>query len=145
MPPQKRGRPRRWCSQQCRQSAYEERHGLESWKDKQPKVKDLSDVVEAMSERGARRDVSRRQSSSGRRRAHTTDDCLNVVGQDLQLMALIVDQVIDITRRYGAINTFEGRMLAERVAELVNAVLDRSAGVVPAEHFPGINPPTPVD
>ena len=74
MPPQKRGRPRRWCSQQCRQSAYEERHGLESWKDKQPKVSDLSDVVEVMSERGAGRDASRRRSASDGRRVHTPND-----------------------------------------------------------------------
>jgi hypothetical protein len=60
-------------------------------------------------------------------------------------MAMVVEQVIDITRRYGAINTFEGRLLAEQVAELVNAVFDRSAAVVPAESFPGINPPTPID
>ena len=144
MPPQKRGRPRRWCSQQCRQSAYEERHGLESWKDKQPKVKDLSDVVEAMSDRGAGRDASRQRSSRDPRRAHTTDDCLNVVGQDLLLMALIVDQLIDITRRYGAINTFEGRMLAERVAELVNAVLEQTARVVPVDSCPWINPRRPL-
>jgi len=144
MPPQKRGRPRRWCSQQCRQSAYEERHGLESWKDKQPKVKNLSDVVEAMSDRGAGRDATRQRTSSGRRRAHTTDDCLNVVGQDLHLMAMIVDQVIDITRRYGAINTFEGRMLAERVAELVNAVLEQTARVVPVDQCPWINPRRPM-
>ena len=60
MPPQKRGRPRRWCSQQCRQSAYEERHGLESWKDKQPKVDNLSDVIEAAQERAARQRMGRR-------------------------------------------------------------------------------------
>lgn len=51
LPPQKAGRPRQWCSQRCRQSAYEERHGLESWKDKQPKVNDLSEVVEVMQAR----------------------------------------------------------------------------------------------
>ena len=145
MPPQKRGRPRRWCSQQCRQLAYEERHGLESWKDKQPKVNNLSDVVEVASERGTVREASRQRSSSDRRRAHTPNDCMNVVGQDLILMAMVVEQVIDITRRYGQINTFEGRLLADRVVELVNAVFDRSAAVLPAEHFPGINPPMPRD
>lgn len=144
MPPQKRGRPRRWCSQQCRQSAYEERHGLESWKDKQPKVDNLSDVVELAQEHGARRDASRRRPSSDRRLAHTTDDCLNVVGQDLLLMSMIIDQVIDITRRYGAINTFEGRTLAERVAELVNTVLEQTARVVPVDQCPWINPRTPI-
>lgn len=55
LPLQKSGRPRKWCSAQCRQAAYEERRGLESWKDKQPKVNDLSDVVEAVQNRAARR------------------------------------------------------------------------------------------
>ncbi|MGJ9412887.1 hypothetical protein ACHAAC_09275 [Aeromicrobium sp. CF4.19] len=120
--------------------AYEERHGLESWKDKQPKAKDLSDVVEAMSARGARRDPARRRSSSDPRRVHTPNDCLNTVGEDLTLMTMIVEQVIDITRRYGVINTFEGRQLAERVAELASAVLARSARVVPVDVCRGINP-----
>jgi hypothetical protein len=71
MPPQKRGRPRRWCSQQCRQSAYEERHGLESWKDKQPKINDLSDVVEVMNDRAARREARRLQVATDRKAAHT--------------------------------------------------------------------------
>ena len=64
MPPQKRGRPRRWCSRQCRQSAYEERHGLESWKDKQPRVSDMSDLVEASQSRGSERESRRRRASS---------------------------------------------------------------------------------
>jgi len=143
MPPQTRGRPRRWCSQQCRQSAYEERHGLESWKDKQPKVKGLSEVVDVAQSRGAEREAGRRATSSDRRRAHTSTDCLMVVTQDLILMSMVVEQVIDITRRYGVINTFEGRLLAERVAELINTVFDRSTAVVPAKACPGINPPTP--
>lgn len=67
MPPQKRGRPRGWCTQRCRQLAYEERHGLEGWKDKQPKVNDLSDVVEVMQSRSAQREVGRRPASSFRR------------------------------------------------------------------------------
>lgn len=117
---------------------------MESWKDKQPKVDNLSDVVELAQEHGARRDASRRRPSSDRRRAHTTDDCLNVVGQDLLLMSMIIDQVIDITRRYGAINTFEGRTLAERVAELVNTVLEQTARVVPVDQCPWINPRTPI-
>jgi len=31
MTPQKRVRPRKCCSHQCRQSAYEERNGLSRW------------------------------------------------------------------------------------------------------------------
>ncbi|WP_332643559.1 hypothetical protein [Aeromicrobium sp.] len=143
MPPQKRGRPRRWCSQQCRQSAYEERHGLESWKDKQPKVSNLSDVVEVMSERGARRDAARRRSTSDRRGAHTPNDCLFAVGEDLISMTMVVERVTDMVRDYGVVNTFEGRLLAGRVAELVNTVLERCAAVVPVEACPGINPSTP--
>lgn len=145
LPPQKTGRPRRWCSQQCRQVGYEERNGLESWKDTQPKINDLSDAVEVMQSRGAEREVRRRRAASVRGRDHTPNDCLNAVGQDLILMTMVVEQVIDITRRYGAINTFEGRLLADRVAELINTVFDRSAGVVPVDACPGINPATPAD
>ena len=145
LPPQKVGRPRKWCSQQCRQSAYEDRHGVESWTDKQPKVNNLSDVVEVAQNRGAERADVRRRTSGDRRQPHTQDDCLNVVGQDLVLMATIVDQVIDITRRFGVINSFEGRLLGKQVADLVNTVLDNVMKVVPAEECPGINPPTPQD
>jgi len=60
-------------------------------------------------------------------------------------MALIVDQVIYITRRYGAINSFEGRMLAERIAELVNTVFEQTTRVVPVDECPWINPRTPID
>ncbi len=60
-------------------------------------------------------------------------------------MAMIVDQVIDITRRYGAINTVEGRTLAERVAELVNTVFEQTARVVPVDACPWINPRRPID
>ena len=77
MPPQKRGRPRRWCSQQCRQSAYEERHSLESWNDKQPKVNDLSDVVEVMNDRAARREARRRQVVPNRQATHTSHECVH--------------------------------------------------------------------
>lgn len=143
MPPQKRGRPRRWCSQQCRQSAYEARHALESWKDEQPKVRDLSDFVEVAQSRGAEQDLARRRVGSGRRRTHTSSNCLTTVSADLILMTMVVEQVVDMVRDYGVVNTFEGRLLAERVAELVDAVLERSMAVVPVDACPGINPPNP--
>lgn len=145
MPPQKAGRPRKWCSQQCRQSAYEERHGLESWTDRQPTVDDISDVVEVMADRASRRTGARRRALSDRHQPHTPDDCLNVVGQDLVLMATIVEQVIDITRRFGVISSFEGRLLGERVPDLVNIVLDNLMRVVPADECPRISPSTPED
>lgn len=85
MPPQKRGRPRRWCSQQCRQSAYGERHGLESWKDKQLKVNDLSDVVEVMNDRAARREARRRQFVPNRGSTHTSQSCVQTVLSDYVL------------------------------------------------------------
>ena len=141
MPPQKRGRPRRWCSQQCRQSAYEERHGVESWKDTQPTINDVADAVEVAQSRGA----ERRRTSSDSRQTHTPTDCLVIVTADLILMTMVVEQVTDMVRDYGVVNTFEGRLLAERVAELVNTVLERTAIVVPAGACSGLNPPTPRD
>jgi DNA-directed RNA polymerase subunit M/transcription elongation factor TFIIS len=145
MPPQKRGRPRRWCSQQCRQSAYEERHGLESWKDKQPKVNDLSDVVEVMQDRAARRETKRRQVVPDRGAAHTSHECVQTVLSDYVLMTFVVEHVTDVVRAHGVVNTFNGRILAEAVAELANVVLEKTAAVVPADTCPGINPPTPRD
>jgi len=145
MPPQKRGRPRRWCSQQCRQSAYEERHGPESWKDKQPKVNDLSDVVEVMNDRAARREVKRRQVVPDRGATHTSHECVQTVLSDYMLTTFVVEHITDVVRAHGVLNTFNGRILAEAVAELVNAVLEKTAAVVPADVCPGINPPTPHD
>ena len=145
MPPQKRGRPRRWCSQQCRQLAYEERHGLESWKDKQPKVNDLSDVVEVMQDRAAQRETRRRKAVTGPGATHDSTECVHTVRSDYVLMTFVVEHVADIVRAHGVVNTFNGRLLAGAVAELVNAVLERSAAVVPADACPGINPPTPHD
>ncbi|GAA3524774.1 hypothetical protein GCM10022234_21970 [Aeromicrobium panaciterrae] len=143
MPPQKRGRPRRWCSQKCRQSAYEERHGLESWKDKQPRVSSLSDVVEVAQDRAARREVRSRQFGRGREATHDSSECLQTVRSDYLLMAFVVEHLADIVSAHGVVNTFDGRILARAVSELVNAVLEKCAAVVPVEACPGINPPTP--
>ena len=122
MPPQKRGRPRRWCSQQCRQSAYEERHGLESWKDKQPKIRDLSDVVEVAQERAARRGAGRQRTPTEHRPAHTSGDCVSAVCSDQLYMAMVVDAVADLVSDQRLLNTLEGRFLAQGVARLVEAV-----------------------
>ena len=145
MPPQKRGRPRRWCSQQCRQSAYEERNGLESWKDQQPKVKDLSDVVEVMNDRAARREARRLQVATDRRATHASHECVETVLADYILTTFVVEHVADVVRAHGVVNTFNGRLLAEAVAELVNAVLEKTAAVVPVDACSDINPPTPHD
>lgn len=96
MPPQKRGGPRRWCSQQCRQLSYEERHGLESWKDNQPKVITLSDVVEVMSERGARRYVSRIPALDRHRPDHKWTSCVGVVCSDELYMRAVLEAVTDM-------------------------------------------------
>lgn len=143
MPPQKRGRPRRWCTQQCRQSAYEDRHNLESWKDKQPNVNDLSDVVEVMQDRAARREARHRQVAPDREATHTSSVCVQTVLSDYVLMTFVVEHVTDVVRDHGVVNTFNGRILAGAVAELVNAVLEKTARVVPVDACPGINPPTP--
>jgi hypothetical protein len=123
MPPQKRGRPRRWCSQQCRQSAYEERHGLESWKDKQPKVKELSDVVEVMSERGARRYASGVPAVNRHRSDHKWTTCLGVVCSDEFAMRAVLDRVTDMLCEDRIPDTIDGRFLAGGIARLVNTVV----------------------
>ena len=137
MPPQKRGRPRRWCSQQCRQLAYEELHGLESWKDKQPKVSDLSEVVEVVQGRAAERGARRQRVSTDYRSARTAHDCVSVVCSDQLYMAMVVDAVTDLVSGQKLANTLEGRFLAGRVARLVEAVQLVAFRVVPASVPPG--------
>ncbi len=131
MPPQKRGRPRRWCSQQCRQSAYEERHGLESWKDKQPRVSSLSDVVEVMSDRGARRSISQSPDSAARLPDSASHDCVGVVCANQAYMALVVDDVAEMILDLKPLSTSDGRFLARAVARLVESVHHVAFRVVP--------------
>ncbi len=139
MPPQKRGRPRKWCSQQCRQSAYEARNGLPSWKDQQPKVEDLSDVVEAAQDAAARR--VRPIAQVAREGVHRPGyECQRHVAQSPIDAACVIDTVTRTIQETGIPNEPRGRHLAESVVALVNAVLERTAGVFPADAFPGFNP-----
>ena len=140
LPSQKSGRPRRWCSPQCRQAAYEERRGLEGWKDKQPKVNDLSDVVEVVQNRAARRAVARHLPSTSQS-AYGSHDCVSTVCTDQLFMAMVVDAVADLVWGQRLVNTLEGRFLARGVAHLVEAVQAVSFRVVPAENFPTTNHP----
>lgn len=123
MPPQERGRPRRWCSQQCRQLAYEERHGLESWKDKQPRVNSLSDVVEVMSERGARRYVTGIPALDKHRPDHKWTTCMAVVCSYEFYMGVVLDAVANLLREDKIPDTLDGRFLAGGIARLVNTVV----------------------
>lgn len=123
MPPRKRGRPRRWSSQQCRQLAYEERHGLESWKDKQPKVNNLSDVVEVMSERGASRYVPGIPAVDRHRPDHGWTTCIGVVCSDEFSMRVVLDAVTDMLCEDRIPDTVDGRFLAGGIARLVNTVV----------------------
>ena len=138
MPPQKRGRPRRWCSQQCRQSAYEERHGLESWKDKQPKISDLSDVVEVAQDRAASRSGGRHLTSK-RRPVRASHDCVSAVCSDQLYMAMVVDAVADLVSANKLVDTLEGRFLAQGVARLVEAVHMAAFNVVRTGNSLGTN------
>ena len=140
LPTQKSGRPRRWCSPQCRQAAYEERRGLEGWKDKQPKVNDLSDVVEVVQNRAARRGVARQRPSTGHS-AYGPHDCVSTVCTNQLFMAMVVDAVADLVCGQMLVNTREGRFLARGVAHFVEAVQAVAFRVVPAEDFPTANHP----
>ena len=138
MPAQKRGRPRRWCSQQCRQSAYEERHGLESWKDKQPKVSNLSDVIEAAQERAARQRMGRRYVTGipaldRHRPDHKWVDCVGVVCSDEMYMRAVLDRVTDMLDERRIPDTIDGRFLAGGIARLVNTVVPGAIRVPDAE------------
>ena len=112
-------------------------------KDKQPNVNDLSDVVEVMQHRAAQREARRRQVVPDREAPHTSHTCVQTVLADYVLTTFVVEHITDVVRDHGVVNTFNGRILAEAVAELVNAVMEKTAAVVPADACPGINPPRP--
>jgi hypothetical protein len=141
LPLQKTGRPRRWCSPQCRQAAYEQRHGLESWKDKQPKVGDLSDVVEVVQDRAARRGATRRRAVTEPRSAHTLGDCVSAVCADQSTMAMVIDAVADLISDQQLVNTSEGRFLAGGVARLVEVVHMVAFRLVPTDVPPASTRP----
>lgn len=126
MPPQKRGRPRKWCSQQCRQLAYEERNGLPSWKDRQPKAGSLSDVVEVMQDRSARREAIRVVTRRRGPAEHSFGDCLAAVCRDQILLGMVIDAVTEQVLDGSIANDADGRFLANRVMHLANAL-----GVLP--------------
>lgn len=123
MPPQKRGRPRRWCTQQCRQLAYEERHGLESWKDKQPKGNDLADVVEEMQTRAAKREVSRLAATPNEPPGkHSTGDCVRTVCSNQIYLAMAVDTVTDQVIADKILDDHAGKFLTGAVSYLIYAL-----------------------
>ena len=95
-----------------------------------------------MQDRAARRETKRRQVDPDRGAAHTSHECVQTVLSDYILTTFVVEHVADVVRTHGVVNTFNGRLLAEAVAELVNAVMEKSAAVVPADACPRINPPT---
>ena len=84
-----------------------ERHNIESWKDKQPKVNDLSDVVEVAQDRAAMR-AARQRTLPGHRSAYTSHDCVSAVCRDQLFMAMVVDAVVDLVSAQRLVNTLEG-------------------------------------
>ena len=96
---------------------------MESWKEKQPKVKDLSDVVEVLSERGARRYESGIPVVDRHRSDHKWTTCLGVVCSDEFAMRAVLDAVTDMLCADRIPDTIDGRFLAGGIARLVNTVV----------------------
>lgn len=115
---------------------------MPSWKDQQPRAESLSDVVEVMQDRAARAapPVGRRAWQEPHRPGAA---CAVHVAEDPLDAAFVIGRVTDVVRETGIPNVPLGQRLAEAVVELVNAVLERTAGSFPAEAFPGFNPKNP--
>ena len=103
---------------------------MESWKDKQPTVNSLSDVVEVMSDRGARRGGQSR-GSSARKSNRASHDCVGVVCANQAYMALVVDDVAEMVLDLKPLSNSDGRFLARAVARLVESVHLVAFQVVP--------------
>ena len=69
LPPQKRGRPRIYCSASCRQQAYEKRHDIEPWKQRCfcSLVTVRSGGLEANADASAMNHVKRQMAAASRR------------------------------------------------------------------------------
>jgi hypothetical protein len=94
---------------------------MESWKDKQPKVKDLSEVVEVVQERSARRDAFRPKGRPRDLRVHNSSDCLMTIAGNQIALGLALEFVTELVLEERLAITFEGQFLADRVARLIDA------------------------
>ena len=72
---QRRGRPRVYCSQSCRQAAYEERHGIDPWTERYQPHEDPFTVLENNVSRQAIR-ASNRQLADATRQVERDPDAL---------------------------------------------------------------------
>ncbi len=114
VPTQKTGRPRKYCSQSCRQQAYEERHGLEPWTERHRKDDDGFAALENNASRQARRDVQRQLARVTQKAAHDPGAwyvskekvrsvcfdnpwlCLEVVVSDPAYCAVVLDHLSEV-------------------------------------------------
>lgn len=94
---------------------------MASWSDQQPKLTDLSEVVEVTQDRAAGR-AAMRSAERLRNPQDASHDCTFAIWQDQTEMAIIVDHVADLVAHQVFRSGAEGRLLAEAVARLVNAV-----------------------
>jgi hypothetical protein len=92
-----------------------------SWSDQQPKVTSLSGIVEVSQDRAAGQ-AAMRSAERMRNPKDAPHDCTFAIWQDQVEMAIIVDHVADLVAHQIFQSGADGRLLAEAVARLVNAV-----------------------
>ncbi|HPU12171.1 MAG TPA: hypothetical protein PLQ19_00070 [Aeromicrobium sp.] len=114
IPRQKTGRPRKYCSQSCRQQAYEDRHGLAPWTERHHKDDDGFAVLEDNASRKARNDVRRQLARATRKAEHDPEAwyvskekvrsvcfdnpelCIEVVVSDPGYCAVVLDHLSEV-------------------------------------------------
>ncbi|MGH8522802.1 MAG: hypothetical protein ACREXY_00815 [Gammaproteobacteria bacterium] len=121
--PKGRGRPRKYCSDSCRQEAYERRHEIPAFKDRWEG------------------DDGPGRNDQHRPKPHSFQDCVDEVTGSILGLEDAVDMVTHVIRSGAVFSTGPERMLAFAVSELVNAVIDQSIGVMkPDGSIGGLTP-----
>ncbi len=124
LPQQKRGRPRKYCSQSCRQDAYEKRNGLPSWRAERLARESASKVERAY--RRTEYEKARRLTRLRDSQCHDThehlESCLDSVCSDEFAMAEVFENVSCIVLDDLLSQTAKSEHLGRAIEQLVSDV-----------------------
>lgn len=124
IPQQKRGRPRKYCSQSCRQDAYEKRNGLPSWRAERQARESASKVERAYrrTEYERARRLTRLSTSQRHDIHEQLEACLDAVCSDELAMAEVLEVVSCIVLDDLLSKTTKSEHLGRAIEQLVSDV-----------------------
>ena len=149
LPPQKRGRPRIYCSASCRQQAYEKRHDIEPWKQRWQPGDGPFGGLEANADASAMNHVKRQMAAASRRARRdpnatftsvenvqricrsNPEACIEVVTGNPLYAAAVVDHLADIIWHNLPQSVEEWKVCAQSISRMCLFVELLNGAVVP--------------